>query len=103
MKEAVETVVESLSLLTSEVTAITARMQSLLNEIADVRDGDQHELSIEIAQTEEGLIQLRDNIQAMFNDPGVELSKLVQISAREAECQAYLKGLKFNACCRQNV
>src|SRR5262249_25510378 len=52
-------------------------------------------VSLEIAQTEEVFHQLREDIKAMFNDAQVEISKLVRMSAHEAEIQAYLKGLKF--------
>jgi hypothetical protein len=72
--------------------------QSLLNEIAELRrTADRRGLSTEIAQTEETLVQVRQNIESMINDARIEISKLVRISAREAELQAYLKGLNFKA------
>ena len=72
--------------------------QTFLNEIANLRSSfDRRELSTEIAQCEAALIEVRKTIDAMVDDPSVEIAKLVRLSAREAELQAYLKGLRFKA------
>ena len=72
--------------------------QALLKEIATLRaSSDRRELSTEIAQTETALIELRSRIERMADDPAVSASKLLRATAREAELQAYLKGLKFKA------
>jgi hypothetical protein len=72
--------------------------QSLLNEIANLRSSsDRHELTTEVAQCELTLIDVRKKIDTMVDDPSAEIAKLVRLSAREAELQAYLKGLRFKA------
>jgi len=71
--------------------------KSLLHEIASLRQRDRRELSIEIAQSQAALNQIRITIQTMLNDPSVAISKLVRARAREGELAAYLKGLNFNA------
>jgi hypothetical protein len=73
-----------------------AERQQLQNQIAALRgSADRPELQLEIAQTEKAILELRNRIETMVDDPTVALSKLVQASAREAELHAYLKGLKF--------
>jgi soluble cytochrome b562 len=76
----------------------TTERQSLMKEIASLRlSADRRELSTEIAQTETTLIELRNRIEAMVDDPTVLASKLLRATAREAELNAYLKGLRFKA------
>jgi hypothetical protein len=70
---------------------------SLLRQIATLRKSDRRELSIEIAQSEAALQEVRTTIQAMVSDPSVAISKLVRAKAREGELAAYLKGLHFKA------
>jgi hypothetical protein len=55
------------------------------------------ELSDEIAQTERELIQLQTKIERMGDDPSTGMAMLVRATVREAELQAYLKGLRFTA------
>ncbi len=69
----------------------------LLRQIATLRKSDRRELSIEIAQSEAALQEVRTTIQSMVNDPSVAISKLVRAKAREGELAAYLKGLHFKA------
>ena len=84
-----------------ERKAWAAERQALLNEIASLRRAaDRHELSEEIAQTESELIQVRASIDDMSNDPSTGMAKLVRATVREAELQAYLKGLLFKASLR---
>jgi len=110
METQAETFIRPLSLLSAELTELTQRLrlaeqgwaterQSLLNEIHNLRRSttDRRELSTEIAQTETALIQLRSSIDGMTGDPSSAVSKLVRATAREAELQAYLKGLQFKA------
>jgi len=56
---------------------------------------EQQALSEEIAQTESELTQVRASIDGMSNDPTTGMAKLVRATVREAELQAYLKGLQF--------
>ena len=55
------------------------------------------ELSDEIAHTERDLGQLQASIERMADDPGTGMAMLVRATVREAELQAYLKGLRFAA------
>ena len=72
--------------------------QSLMKEIASLRStADRRELSTEIAQTETALSALRNRLDAIADDPTVSPSKLLRATAREAELQAYLNGLRFKA------
>jgi len=74
----------------------TTERQSLMKEIASLRAiADRRELSTEIAQTETALSELRNRLDAIANDPTVSASKLLRATAREAELQAYLNGLRF--------
>jgi hypothetical protein len=76
----------------------TTERQALLKEIATLRSStDRREHPTEIAQTETALAELRIRIERMADDPAVSASKLLRATAREAELQAYLKGLKFKA------
>lgn len=72
--------------------------QALLKEIAKLRTMDRRDLSTEIAQTETALTELRNRIDEMVDGgSSVGVSRLLKATAREAELQAYLKGLKFKA------
>jgi chromosome segregation ATPase len=74
----------------------TTERQSLMKEIASLRAAaDRRELSTEIAQTETALSELRNRLDAIADDPTVSASKLLRATAREAELQAYLNGLRF--------
>jgi hypothetical protein len=76
----------------------TTERQSLMKEIASLRaNADRRELSTEIAQTETALSELRNRLDAIADDPTVSASKLLRATAREAELQAYLNGLRFKA------
>lgn len=72
--------------------------QSLSKEIEHLRrSGDTRELSVEIAQAETALIQLRSTIGEMLDDPHIEISKLLRARTRETELQTYIRGLQFKA------
>src|SRR6058998_1559227 len=70
-----------------------AERQSLLNQ---ARHRNSSKLAREVEQTEATLQALQQKIQAMLNDPTVELSRVMQEKARQQHLQAYLKGLKFD-------
>jgi septal ring factor EnvC (AmiA/AmiB activator) len=116
MDSSVDAFVEPLSHLSSDLGQIAARIkslekaysermdqwtaerQSLMKEIASLRAiADRRELSTEIAQTETALSALRNRLDAIADDPTVSPSKLLRATAREAELQAYLNGLRFKA------
>ena len=69
-----------------------AERQSLLNQ---ARHPNSSKLA-QVEQTEATLQALQQKIQAMLNDPTVELSRVMQEKARQQHLQAYLKGLKFD-------
>jgi hypothetical protein len=70
--------------------------QSLLDELAALRSSsDPRKILAEIVQTEAALAQVRTSIELLVKEPTVEVLKLVRISTRETELQAYLKGLNF--------
>jgi vacuolar-type H+-ATPase subunit I/STV1 len=71
--------------------------RSLLNEMEHLRHRNPPELAGEIAQSEAALEAIHQKIQAMLDDPTVELSRAMQEKARQQELEAYLKGLKFKA------
>jgi chromosome segregation ATPase len=75
--------------------------QSLLAEIASlrgtVRSRQPQSLSREIAQTEAELSDVQQQVDTLLQDPNSPVGQVVQASAREAELQAYLKGLRFSA------
>jgi hypothetical protein len=74
--------------------------QSLLAEIASLRGNAGSRpipLSREIAQTEAELIEVQEHVETLLQDPNSPIGQVVQASAREAELQAYLKGLRFSA------
>ncbi len=74
-----------------------AERQSLSNEIEDLRrHSNSSKLAQEVEQTEAALEALQKKIQAMLDDPTVELSRVMQENARQQQLQAYLNGLKFN-------
>src|SRR5216117_4152407 len=74
-----------------------AERQSLSNEIEDLRrHSNSSKLAQEVEQTEAALEALQKKIQAMLDDPTVELSRVMQENARQQQLQAYLNGLKFS-------
>ena len=77
--------------------AIRTELEERMRVATDQCQRDRRELSIEIAQSQAALNQIRITIQTMLNDPSVAISKLVRARAREGELAAYLKGLNFNA------
>ncbi len=72
-----------------------AEHQSLLNEIEHLRRDNSSGLTQEVEKTEAALEALRKEIEAMVNDPTVELARVMREKARQQELQAYLRGLKF--------
>ena len=71
-----------------------AERQSLSQDLARHRNSSK--LSQEVEQTEAALETLQKSIQAMLDNPTVDLSRVMQESARQQQLQAYLKGLKFD-------
>ncbi len=71
--------------------------KALMDQIAGLRNIiDQRELTTETAKTEAASSECRQGIEAMLDKPSAGVSKLIRETAREAELQAYLKGLKFS-------
>ena len=71
-----------------------AERQSLSEDLARQRNSSK--VAQEVKQTEAALEELQKEIQAMLDNPTVDLSRVMQESARQQQLQAYLKGLKFD-------
>jgi DNA repair ATPase RecN len=67
--------------------------QALSEDVA--RHRNLSKVAQEVEQTEAALEGLQKNIQAMLDNPTVDLSRVMQENARQQQLQAYLRGLKF--------